>query len=140
MVACASRSEYLAAHRAVCRAAHAGERRIRFATRDGSYYATEERLLWTVQHGEVVPPAVREEAESILLGYHGAQLWSAIEAHLPWRRVPDAFQEGMVALLGTMRSGTVDASDLRRHIRRLGFEVACWSVVDDHAAFRKGLG
>ncbi len=33
-----------------------------------------------------------------------------------------------------------DPHDLRRHIRRLGFEVACWSVVDDHAAFRKGLG
>ena len=140
MVACASRSEYLASRRAVWRAWHTAERRIRFATRDGSYYATEERLLWTVQHGEVVPPAVREEAESIMLRFHGAQLWSAIEAHLPWRRVPDAFQEGMVALLGAMRSGTVDASDLRRHIRRLGFEVACWSVVDDHAAFRKGLG
>ena len=140
MVACASRSEYLAARRAAYGSARAAQRRIRFATRDGDYYATEERLLWTVQHGEVVPPAVREEAESILLGYHGVQLWSAIEAHLPWRRVPDAFQEGMVALLGTMRSGTLGTSDLRRHIRRLGFEVACWSVVDDHAAFRKGLG
>ena len=45
MVACASRSEYLASRRAVWRAWHTAERRIRFATRDGSYYATEERLL-----------------------------------------------------------------------------------------------
>jgi hypothetical protein len=140
MVACASRSEYLTSRRAVWRTWHAAERRIRFATRDGSHHGTEVQLLWTVEHGAVVPPAVREEAESILLGFHGAMLWSTIEEHLSWRRVPDAFQEGLAALLIVMRSGSLDAGDLRRHVRRLGFEVACWSVVDDHAASWKGLG
>ncbi|MEY3360879.1 MAG: hypothetical protein RL531_598 [Actinomycetota bacterium] len=125
----ATRSEYLALRDAVVRAGRRAERRIRFGSPDGAYYATETRLLRALHEGAVVSRREREESEDVLAGLFGGLLWVALAgAGVPWPWVPECFQEAMAALFAQFASGVfVESSDARRAVRHLAFAV--WTEV-----------